>query len=137
MTPSPQIAVGAVAIRDHELLLVRRGHGPAAGRWSVPGGRVEFGEDLRAAVVRELHEETGLEGVVTGFIGWVERIGVDPGPYHFVIMDFAVDILEPADPTPGDDAQEARWFPIDQLSDLPLVDGLHEFLEEAGLFNER
>lgn len=137
MTPQPQVAVGAVAIRDDRLLLVRRGHGPAAGRWSVPGGRVEFGEDLRAAVVRELHEETGLEGVVTRFVGWVERIGADPEPYHFVIMDFAVDILDPAEPTPGDDAREARWFPRENLNDLALVEGLYEFLEDTGLLGDR
>jgi ADP-ribose pyrophosphatase YjhB (NUDIX family) len=135
MTPAPEVAVGAVAVRDGHLLLIRRGHGPAAGRWSVPGGRVNFGEDLRAAVVRELLEETALEGVVTRFIGWVERLGTDPLPHHFVILDFEVDILDDRDPTPGDDATEARWVPLDDLSDLALVDGLHEFLGEHGLLN--
>ena len=135
MTPAPEVAVGAVAVRDRELLLIRRGHGPAAGRWSVPGGRVNFGEDLRAAVVRELLEETALEGVVTRFIGWVERLGTDPLPHHFVILDFEVDIFDDGDPIPGDDATEARWVPLDDLSDLALVDGLHEFLGEHGLLN--
>jgi ADP-ribose pyrophosphatase YjhB (NUDIX family) len=130
MNPAPQVAVGAVAVRERELLLIRRGHGPAAGRWSVPGGRVHFGEDLREAVVRELYEETGLEGVVTSFLGWVERIGTDPEPYHFVILDFAVDILDPDNPTPGDDAKEAKWVPLDDLDQLHLVDGLEDFLTE-------
>jgi ADP-ribose pyrophosphatase YjhB (NUDIX family) len=130
MNPAPQVAVGAVALRERELLLIRRGHGPAAGRWSVPGGRVHFGEDLREAVVRELYEETGLEGVVTSFLGWVERIGTDPEPYHFVILDFAVDILDPDNPTPGDDAKEAKWVPFEELDQLHLVDGLEDFLTE-------
>ncbi len=132
MTAVPQVAVGAVAVRDDEILLVRRGHGPAAGLWSVPGGRVHFGEDLRAAVLRELEEETALTGVVTGFVGWVERMGADPTPYHFVILDFAVAILDDATPTPGDDAAEARWTPVEALGDLQLVDGLYEFLSDNG-----
>jgi mutator protein MutT len=135
MNLAPQVAVGAVALRGPELLLIRRGHGPAAGRWSVPGGRVQFGEDLREAVVRELYEETGLEGIVTHFIGWVERIGTDPQPYHFVILDFAVDILDADnnDPTPGDDAKEAKWVPLADLDQLHLVDGLEDFLKEHGV----
>jgi ADP-ribose pyrophosphatase YjhB (NUDIX family) len=130
MNLAPQVAVGAVAVHERELLLIRRGHGPAAGRWSVPGGRVHFGEDLREAVVRELYEETGLEGVVTSFLGWVERIGTDPEPYHFVILDFAVDILDPDNPTPGDDAKDAKWVPFEELDHLHLVDGLEDFLTE-------
>jgi len=59
-TPRPEVAVGAIAVDAERLLLVRRGHGPAAGLWSVPGGRVEPGEMLVEAVVRELAEETGF-----------------------------------------------------------------------------
>ena len=70
----PQVAVGAVCAYDDALLLIRRGRGPAAGEWSVPGGRVEVGETPHEAVVRETAEETGLEVVVDQFLGWVERI---------------------------------------------------------------
>ena len=59
----PEVCVGAIAVRDGCVRLVRRGHGPAAGQWSVPGGRVEWGETLAGAVVREVAEETGLENV--------------------------------------------------------------------------
>lgn len=126
-----EVAVGAVAVDHQRLLLIRRGHGPGAGYWSVPGGRVEPGETLHEAVVREAMEETGLEVVVDRFLGYVERFGDELAPYHFVILDFAVTVLDPEQPpVPGDDAAEARWVPFEDLGDLRLVTGLHEFLTD-------
>ena len=131
MTERPEVCVGAVVVDEDRLLLIRRGHGPAAGEWSVPGGRVERGELLAEAVVRELAEETGLEGVCGELIGWVERIGDD---HHFVILDFAVQLLDPtAQPVAGDDAQEVAWAPLDQVAERALVEGLAEFLYEHGI----
>ena len=128
----PLVAVGAVAVLDGSLLLVRRGRGPAAGEWSVPGGYVELGETLQVAVVREVLEETGLEVVVDRFLGWVERIGEFPDPYHFVILDFAVTVLDPRSaPVAGDDAAEVAWVPLRELSELRLVDGLYDFLRDV------
>jgi 8-oxo-dGTP diphosphatase len=125
---TPEVCVGAVVVEDGRLLLIRRGRGPAQGEWSVPGGRVEAGELLAEAVVRELAEETGLEGVCGEMIGWVERIGED---HHFVILDFAVTLLDPdGDPIAGDDAAEAAWVPLHELADLQLVEGLAEFLHD-------
>jgi 8-oxo-dGTP diphosphatase len=128
---APVVAVGAVCVHDDALLLVRRGRGPAAGEWSVPGGKVEAGETLHEAVVRETAEETGVEVVVDRFLGWVERMG-DEGEYHFVILDFAVTPLDPTDaPVAGDDAAEAVWVPRHEVSDLRLVTGLYEFLRDV------
>jgi 8-oxo-dGTP diphosphatase len=129
LTP-PAVCVGAVATFDEQILMVRRGHGPAAGTWSVPGGRVEAGETLAEAVVRELREETGLAGVCEGLVGWVERIGPDA---HYVIFDFAVTVVDDAEPVAGDDAAEARWVPLAELCELELVDGLAEFLHDHGI----
>ena len=127
----PEVGVGAVVVEDGRLLLIRRGHGPAQGEWSVPGGRVEAGELLAEAVVRELAEETGLEGVCGELIGWVERLGED---HHFVILDFAVTLLEPeAEPVAGDDAEEAAWVPLHEVADFQLVEGLAEFLHDNAI----
>jgi mutator protein MutT len=124
------VCVGAIAVHDGRLLLIRRGAGPAAGEWSVPGGRVERGETLAEAVVRELAEETGVEGVCDRLVGWVERIGSD---YHFVILDFAVTVLEPGALRAGSDAAEAEWVPMDEVPHRRLVEGLAEFLHEHGI----
>ena len=126
----PEVCVGAIAVSEERLLLIRRGRGPAAGAWSLPGGRVEAGETLAEAVLRELAEETGLEGVCDELVGWVERMGPD---HHFVILDFAVTVLEPREPTPGDDALEAEWVPLDEVAHRRLADGLAEFLHEHGI----
>ena len=122
------MAVGALAVDHGRLLCIRRGHGPGAGLWSLPGGRVEAGESLHEAVVREVMEETHLEVVVDRFVGYVERIA---DSYHFVILDFAVTLLGlDVDPVAGDDAAEAAWVAFEDLADLRLVDGLYEFLRE-------
>lgn len=128
--PQPEICVGAIAIDNDCLLLIRRGRGPAAGEWSVPGGRVEGGEMLAEAVVRELLEETSIEGVCGELIGWVERIHPD---HHHVILDFRVDVLGGQEPVAGDDAAEARWVPLPEVIEFNLVDGLAEFLHEHGI----
>ncbi len=126
----PEVCVGAVAVDDGRLLLVRRGRGPARGEWSVPGGRVERGETLAEAVVRELAEETGIEGVCGALIDWVERVDDER---HHVIFDFAVDVLEPRTPVAGDDAAEAAWVPLDEVAGLLLVEGLAELLHRHGI----
>ena len=126
----PEVCVGAVAVRDGSVLLVRRAHGPAVGQWSVPGGRVEWGETLAEAIVREVAEETGLEATCGGFAGWVERIGED---YHYVIVDFWVTVGGHDPPVAGDDAAEARWVPLEELGGLHLTSGLEDFLGSIGV----
>jgi 8-oxo-dGTP diphosphatase len=123
----PELCVGAIAVDEDLILLVRRGRSPAQGVWSVPGGRVEAGETLAEAVVRELYEETGLTGVCEGLVGWVERIVED---HHYVILDFSVTVLSSADPVAGDDAAEAAWVPLGEVADLTLAEGLAEFLHD-------
>src|SRR5919106_5518201 len=91
----PEVAVGAVVQRGDDVLLIRRARGTAVGQWSIPGGRVEFGEGLKAALAREVLEETGLEVKVGRFLGWAERMGTEPAAYHYVILDFAATPTDP------------------------------------------
>ena len=128
----PEVAVGAVIVDDDHLLLIRRGHGPAAGKWSVPGGRVERGETLAEAVVREVREETALHIVCGPMIGWVERITDE---HHHVILDFEGIVLDRADvdAVAGDDAAEVAWVPLVDVAEQRLVEGLAEFLHEHGI----
>jgi 8-oxo-dGTP diphosphatase len=128
----PEVCVGGVALWDDRLLMVRRGRGPAQGEWSIPGGRVEWGETLAEAVVREVAEETGIPIACAELIGWVERIADD---YHQVILDYLVVPLDQVEPVAGDDAAEAAWVPLHEVADLTLVDGLAEFLAEHGIIS--
>jgi ADP-ribose pyrophosphatase YjhB (NUDIX family) len=83
--------------------------------------------------VRELAEETGNEALCGPFLGWVERIDDE---HHFVILDFAVEVMEAVDPVAGDDAVEAAWVPLEEVAEMTnLVDGLAEFLHEHGVLD--
>ena len=130
-TQRPETCVGAVVIDQGRLLLIRRGRGPARGLWSVPGGRVEWGESLAAAVEREVAEETGLTVSCGDLVGWVELIGDD---HHYVVVDFRARLVgEPGPLRAGDDADDAAWVPLDDLASVPLVDGLLGFLSDHGV----
>ncbi|HEX6787366.1 MAG TPA: NUDIX domain-containing protein [Acidimicrobiales bacterium] len=127
--PHPEVCVGGVVVHDGKLLLVRRGRGAGIGLWSVPGGRVDWGEPLTDALVREVAEETGLAIVPAGWLGWVERIDV---AHHFVIHDFLAQLADGSQPDqarPGDDASAVRWVELEELDQIEdLVPGLLDFL---------
>ncbi|MFF4774036.1 NUDIX hydrolase [Microtetraspora fusca] len=118
--------MGAI-VRDPvgRLLLVRRGHPPGEGLWSLPGGRVEPGESDAEAVRRELREETGLDGAVGSLAGTVLRAG--PAGVTYEIHDYLVTAVD-GRLAPGDDAADARWCSPAELVRLPLTDGLVDAL---------
>ena len=130
--PTPLVCVGAVAIDDGRLLLVRRRNEPGVGSWSVPGGLLRPGETVQEAVVRELFDETGVEGVCTGLVGVAERIGDD---HHLVNLHYAVEVLAPAPPEAGSDAVDARWVALHDVAEMDLVEGLAELLHEHGIID--
>ena len=130
MSEPPQLAVGAIAISDDALLMVKRATPPDQGRWSIPGGRVEAGETLASAVVRETAEETGVAVVCDRFVGFAEIIDES---LHAVVLDFEVIVMDAGDPVAGSDAAAAEWVPIYAVCERPLVAGLAEFLSDHGI----
>ncbi|MDY6808859.1 MAG: NUDIX hydrolase [Actinomycetota bacterium] len=124
------IGVGAIVWDDADrLLLVQRAHPPQAGRWTVPGGKVEAGESLEAAVAREVLEETGLH-IEVGEKAWVVDIPADA--VVFEVHDFVAEVRS-GTLQAGDDAADARWVPVPELGDLPLTHGLLAHLSRYGL----
>lgn len=126
---TPEVAVGAVALREGALLLVRRGRPPSEGRWSLPGGRVEWGEPLAAALRREVEEETGLVVEPAGAAGVVERVGEG---FHYVIVDYFVTVTGGA-LRAGGDATAAEWVLLADLAERPLAPGLLDSLRDFGV----
>jgi 8-oxo-dGTP diphosphatase len=120
-------AAGIVFDAAGRLLLIRRGRPPAAGSWSVPGGRCLPDEPAPAACVREVAEETGLVVRVERLAGTVQRDA--PGGVVFDIADFVCTVVGPTGLTAGDDASEARWVTRSELAALPLVPLLAETLQ--------
>ena len=112
------------------LLLIKRGHEPEAGRWSLPGGRIEPGESDEQALVREVCEETGLTVTAGRLIGSVDR--PQPGGRVLVIRDYAAEVTG-GDLTAGDDAADARWVSLPGFDGLPLTTGLEEALSMWGV----
>ena len=126
----PQLAVSAAIFRDHRILLVRRARSPAKGFYSLPGGRVEFGETLHAALHREVDEETALEIDIVGLAGWREVVPGTAGGGHYLIMSFAAR-WRAGEPVLNDELDDFRWLAPDALGDLKVTGGLQEVIRAA------
>jgi ADP-ribose pyrophosphatase YjhB (NUDIX family) len=123
--------VGAiVADGQGRLLMIRRGHEPGAGLWSIPGGRIEPGESDAEAVVREMIEETGLTVEVGRLIGRVRRPGLNGAVID--IRDYAATVTGGA-LRAGDDAADARWVAPGELESLDITEGLIDALTDWGI----
>jgi 8-oxo-dGTP diphosphatase len=124
--------VGAV-VHDAagRLLLIRRGHDPHRGLWSLPGGRIEAGESPEQAVVREVREETGLDVVPGRPVG---RVRIPGDGVVFDVIDLACELIRPdAEPAPGDDATEVLFADAATLAGLPCTPLLVETLRGWGV----
>jgi 8-oxo-dGTP diphosphatase len=116
----PIVAVGAVILDGDRVLLVQRGQEPLKGQWSLPGGGVEVGETLEAALQREVREETALDvevGEVVEVLDSIRRDGDGRAEYHYVIIDYACRIRSgsPVAAAHGTDADAVRWVGVDEL----------------------
>lgn len=125
------LAAGAVVTNAAgSVLLVKRGKDPERGRWSVPGGSVEPGETLQQAAQREVYEETGIRVEIGSELWTLTRpAGADR---RYEIHDFTAAYVD-GDITPGDDADDARWFRPEDLLGLPVTRGLLGYLARAGI----
>jgi 8-oxo-dGTP diphosphatase len=108
--PQPVAAVIAVVLRGDRLLLVRRSHRPDAGRWGFPGGKIEFGEPLRAAAVRELREETGVVADAVEVLTAVDVIHRSESVLHHYVLIAVLCQWKEGEPHAADDAEEVAWF---------------------------
>jgi 8-oxo-dGTP diphosphatase len=119
----PLVGVGAIIIEGNRVALVKRGHPPLAGEWSIPGGVLEVGETLRDAAVREALEETGLRVETSDLLGVFDRVLRDDAgrtQYHYVLIDFLCRRVA-GEPQPAGDATEARWFTQEEAAMLSLA----------------
>lgn len=116
-------------MHDGSLLMVQRGEGPAAGKWSVPGGRVEAGEWLADAVRREVSEETGLKIEVAELAGIFEV----PGDPHYVVLDYLATAHDDRPPRAAGDAAAAAWVPLEDIASLQCTPRLVETLTAWGV----
>ncbi len=120
---SPLIGVGAIIIEAGRVLLVKRGHPPLEGEWSIPGGVLEVGETLREAAKREAREETGLAVETADLLGVYDRIlrdGKGRIRYHYVLVDFLCRRVA-GEPAAAGDADEVRWFTLEEATELSLA----------------
>jgi 8-oxo-dGTP diphosphatase len=136
---SPLVGVGAVIVEDGRVLLVKRGHPPLAGEWSIPGGVLELGETVREATVREALEETSLTVETADLLGVYDRVLRDDAGhtlYHFVLVDFLCRRISGTMQAAGD-AAEARWCTLAEAGGLKLPEDTAEVIrlgfERAGI----
>ena len=161
---SPISGVGVVVLKGDHVLMIRRGHEPRMGQWSIPGGKQELGETWRETAVREVLEETGVDIDVIGIVDVVDAIvrdgdGPRPGTrsikipaanddqdladadnrrvrYHYTLVDCAAHWTG-GEPVAGSDAAHAEWWPLDRLDELDLWTETVRIITEAAALSAR
>ncbi|MEN6438402.1 MAG: NUDIX hydrolase [Syntrophobacter sp.] len=129
----PLAGVGAIIFRGDEVLLVKRGNPPSSGKWSIPGGLVELGESLEAAVRREIREEVGLDVKVIDLVAVLDRVIYDNSSrieYHYILLDFLCESAQ-GEPVAATDAEECMFLPLKDLSSYDLTRGTEPVIRRA------
>ncbi|MGE0704725.1 MAG: NUDIX hydrolase [Vicinamibacterales bacterium] len=139
LAEKPVVSVGAAIVREGQVLLIKRGHPPLQGAWSLPGGRVELGETLHEALAREVLEETGLEltiGPIVEVLDRIDRTGDGRIAYHYVIIDFACRVVG-GELACGSDAAGVRWTRVEELPALGVTPEATAVLTRAVEWDQR
>lgn len=130
----PVPTVGVVCMKGDQVLLIKRGTPPRLGQWSLPGGRIEWGEAVDAAALRELKEETGVEAELTGLLDVVDGVFTSretgETTRHYVMIDYAARWTG-GEPKAGDDAADARFFTRDEAMAAVEWDETRRVIEQA------
>lgn len=114
----PKVGVGVLVVENGRLLLTRRAMNPEKGKWSLPAGFVDRGEDPRETAVRETREETGLDVTITGLVDVYYNPPDQGGASIFILYraeSFGGHLQA------GDDADDARFFSLDDLPELAFA----------------
>jgi len=125
--------VGALIVESGRVVLIKRGHAPLLGQWSIPGGMLELGETVRQGVEREGLEETSLRVRATELLGVFDRVVLDDARrvlYHYVLIDFLCEVISGELQASGD-AADARWFTLEEVNALPLALDTSEVIRQA------
>ena len=125
----PLVGIGAVIVCSNKILLEKRGNQPGKGKWSIPGGMVELGEETKQTVIREVREETNLTVDNPELMDVVDNVEKDEKGrirYHFVIIDYHVK-LKSGTLRASSDAAELRWVRMEDVEKYPLTRTFQEF----------
>jgi len=128
----PVVGIGAVIINQGKIALIKRGNEPSKGKWTIPGGLVELGENLEAAVIRETKEEVCLDIEHPSLIGVVDNVDLDEQgkvKYHYVIIDYLVHVKSGTIKA-ASDAAELRWVPFNEVEDYNLTASFRVFFRQ-------
>jgi ADP-ribose pyrophosphatase YjhB (NUDIX family) len=128
----PTVGIGAIIVKDSQILLEKRKNSPGRNKWSIPGGLVDLGENLEKAVIREVKEETCLDVLEVSLIDVVDDIEHDDEgkvKYHFVIIDYHAKVRSGV-PKAASDAGELRWVPFGEVEAYNLTSSFRLFFHE-------
>ena len=125
--------MGALIVANGRIVMIKRGHAPLLGEWSIPGGMLELGETVRQGTEREALEETSLRVRATELLGVFDRVVLDDLKrilYHYVLIDFRCEVVAGELQAAGD-AADARWFTLEEVQALPLASDTAEVVRRA------